>query len=329
MRALILPEKGIDKLQVVDNHPRPVPNDNQLLVKMIASSVNPVDWKMAEYGIMIPSFPCVLGCDIAGEVVEKGSNVHNFQVGDIVFGLPGPGQGCYSEYALMTPELAVKVPHNITPEQAASFPVAVYTCYLTMFCSTAFNLPTTGPRNDDERTILIWGGASSTGMVAIQILAACGYHVITTASAQNHDYLRSLGAHEVFNYRDENVVEQIRAATNNRLCYAYDCAGDDKVFDCLTRDHPAHVAFITRFEMPVGLPENFHCHFVLLLGVMSDPSKGEELFRGGPSLIERLITEGRLLPPKLEIFQGLEGIVDALLKQKHGVNATKVIIKIS
>jgi len=328
MRACVLTEKGLDNLQIVDNFTKPTPNDNQLLVKVIAASVNPVDWKMAEYGIMIPSFPAILGFDVAGEVVEKGSNVHNFEVGDIVFGLP-TGQGCYAEYCLMPPEIALKVPQNITPEQAASFPVVVYTCYLTMFCSTAFNLPTTGPRNDDERTILIWGGASSTGMVAIQILAACGYRVITTASPQHHDYLRSLGANEVFNYRDENVVDQIRAATNNGLRYAYDCAGDDKVFGCLTRDHPAHIAFITRFTKPEVIPDNFNCHFVFLLGVFAEPGKGDELFRGGPALIERLITENRLLPPNLEIFQGLESTPEALKKQKHGVSATKVIVKMS
>jgi len=164
-------------------------------------------------------------------------------------------------------------------------------------------------------------------MAAIQLYSAMGYHVITTASPQHHDYLRSLGAHVLLNYRDANVVEQVKNAANNRLCYAYDCVGDDKVLESLTRDHPAHIAYIARMTVPEGLPQNVTGHVVFLGGAMTNQDLRVSLFTTAPPIVERLILENRLLPPNLEIFNGVEEVADALKRQKHGVSATKVIIK--
>jgi len=282
---------------------------------------------MAEYGFGIERWPAVLGSDVAGEIVEKGTGVTKFEVGDIVFGLGmTPVYGSYAEYCIVEEEMAVKVPQNITPEQAAAFPVAIYTGFLAAFSSIGFGLPTTGPRNVEESFILVWGGASATGMSAIQLYSALGYQVITTASPQHHDYLRSLGAHHVFNYRDENVVEQIKAVAIHGLRFGYDCVGDDKVVQSLSSEHPAHVAYITRQEVP-ALPQNVHGHIIFLGGVLSQAEIRTQLFKEAPPIIERLIIEGRLLPPNLEIFNGVDGVHDALKKQKQGVNAMKVIVK--
>jgi len=154
MKACTLSQQGMDNLKV-ENVPVPKGGPTHLLIKVIAASVNPVDWKMADYGFGIQRYPAVLGCDAAGEVIEKGASVHKFEVGDIVFGLAMPPVfGSFAEYCLMDESMAIKVPHNITPEQGASFPVAIYTGYLALFSGMGFDLPVTGPRSEDRELYL-------------------------------------------------------------------------------------------------------------------------------------------------------------------------------
>ncbi|WP_430611324.1 NADP-dependent oxidoreductase [Enterococcus sp. DIV0876] len=168
---------------------------DQILVKTAATSINPIDWKLREGYLkqMFPwHFPIILGWDIAGEVVELGSAVTTFKVGDAIYARPDTTPfGTYADYAIVDATLAALKPENQTFTEAAAVPLAGLTAYQALFEH--------GHLEAGEK-VLIHAGAGGVGTYAIQLAKAAGAYVITTASQRNHELLRSLGADEVIDY---------------------------------------------------------------------------------------------------------------------------------
>ena len=191
------------KLEEVD---RPTFGEEELLVKVIAASVNPVDYKIREgkYPVVkADKLPYILGRDLAGIVEECGGLVDDWKRGDEVFAVPGIDRGAYAEYAVVKTSEAARKPRNLDFVAAAAVPLAGLTAWEGLFRY--------GGLQAGQR-VLIHGGAGGVGHFAIQFAKAHGAYVITTVSERHVPFVRALGADEVIDYtkqRFEDVVKDV------------------------------------------------------------------------------------------------------------------------
>lgn len=204
MKAVVLPRYGGADELVVADVPVPPCGPGEVLVRLRASSVNPVDWKLgAGYlDAMIPGeFPLIPGWDAAGVVTEVGSAVTDFAVGDEVFGYvrrPVAKWGTYAEYTIAEPHMIARKPASLDWASAGGLSLTGLTA---LQCLDAV-------RVKDGDTVLVHAAAGGVGTLAVQIAKARGARVIGTASARNHDYLVAFGA-EPIEY-GPGLLERIR-----------------------------------------------------------------------------------------------------------------------
>lgn len=202
MKAIRIHEFGKPDVMKLEEIERPVPSAEEILVKVYAGGVNPVDWIIRSgkyYGFQTLKLPLTLGWDAAGIVEETGSNVTDFKKGDEVYGCPNfPGDGSYAEYLVAKASQFALKPRNISFNKAAGVPLAALTAWSGIFEYGKLQL---GQR------ILIHGASGGVGSFALQFAKSKGAYVIGTASAYNHDYLKQLGADEVIDYRNQKFED--------------------------------------------------------------------------------------------------------------------------
>lgn len=206
MKTLKLNEYGNNTKLNFMTSSRPEPRDNEVLVKVFATSINPIDWKVREGHVQSffkPTLPFVLGWDVAGEIVETGKKISNFQINDKIYAMMeiDPSRsGAYAEYIILKENEISHMPQSSTFEEAASVPLAGLTAWQALF-----------EHGELERgqKVLIQAGAGGVGHFAIQIAKSIGAIVYSTASVGNHDFLKSLGADFVIDYKDEKSLESI------------------------------------------------------------------------------------------------------------------------
>ncbi|MFK9095082.1 NADP-dependent oxidoreductase [Bacillus salipaludis] len=196
MKAIVIDQYGgKDQLKERDI-PKPAPKENQVIVKLHATSINPIDWKLREgylRGMLPFEFPIILGWDAAGIIDEVGSNVHIFKAGDRVFARPETtNKGTYAEYTAVDSHLLAKIPDHISFEEAACVPLTGLTAWQCLF---DFGQVKQGDK------VLIHAGSGGVGTFAIQFAKNAGAYVATTAGTQNVEFLKSLGADEVIDYK--------------------------------------------------------------------------------------------------------------------------------
>lgn len=205
MKAVRIHEYGGPEVLTYEDVPRPEPKDGEILVRIHAASVNPVDWIMRNGDLkdMIPHLPIVLGWDFAGVVEQVGSGVSDLAPGDAVYANLGPSAGGYAEYATLPASAAAHKPASLDFVAAASVPLVALTAWQSLFEVAGLSA---------GQTVLIHAAAGGVGSMAVQFAKAKGAHVIGTASAHNADFLRELGADEVIDYtatRFEDVVHDV------------------------------------------------------------------------------------------------------------------------
>ncbi len=131
-------------------------------------------------------------------------------------------RGAYSEYVVEEASLVFRYPSTIPPESAATIPLATITAALGLFHEMGLPLPPA----TCETPVLVWAGSTSVGQYTVQLAKSAGCFVITTASPARHGYLKELGADVCFDYKDSNVVSQIKQAAKDNLAYAFDCISE-------------------------------------------------------------------------------------------------------
>ena len=205
MKAIVVHEYGGPEVLKYEDAPRPEPKDNEVLVRMIAAGVNPVDalirsGKYAKFfGTTLPLIP---GYDIAGVVEKTGAKVTKLKVGDPVYAYVMWGGG-YAEYAVATEGEATAKPKSLTFVEAAGVPLAALTAWQALIDTAKLSA---------GQTVLIHGGSGGVGSFAIQIAKARGAKVIATASTANQDLLKQLGADVAIDYtttRFEDVAKDV------------------------------------------------------------------------------------------------------------------------
>lgn len=202
MRAISQDTLGTPDVLKEVRVPRPVPGPGQILVAVHAAGVNPTDWKHRSLRIFLDRFPQVLGWEASGVVAAVGLGVTLFKPGDEVFGmLPYPhGVGAHAEYVTGPARAFARKPADIDHVKAAALPLCALTAYQALV-DTADVRP--GQR------VLVHAAAGGVGHLAVQIAKSRGAYVIGTASAPKHDFLRSLGADEVIDYRAVDFTEAV------------------------------------------------------------------------------------------------------------------------
>ncbi len=209
MKAFILEQPGdIENLRLTDL-PMPAISAEDVLVKVKAISINPVDMKTRRgkslYGELQKDPPVILGWDISGEVEEVGSDVRNFQKGDEVFGMVNfPGHGkAYAEYVAAPAAHLVRKPAGISHQEAAA---------TTLAALTAWQVLVPQARLQKGQRVLIHAAAGGVGHFAVQIAKHLGAYVIGTASASNASFLKALGVDEPVDYKSvdfESAVQKV------------------------------------------------------------------------------------------------------------------------
>lgn len=200
MRRIVQHELGGPEVLRVDEVDRPQPIPTEVLVKVHAAGVNPVDWKVRANGGFLGEPPFSVGWDVSGVVEEVARGVTRFQPGDEVFGMPWfPRQAAaYAEYVTAPSRQFAHKPRSIDHVHAAGLPLASLTAWQALV-DTAQIKP--------DQKVLVHAAAGGVGHLAVQIAKAKGAYVLGTARAEKHDFLRSLGVDEPIDYSTTPVAE--------------------------------------------------------------------------------------------------------------------------
>lgn len=312
MKAMIIDN---NKVLRIENVSRPMPHRKELLVKVCATSINPVDCKikngMIQTGVQLPQ---ILGYDVSGIVEEIGEQVTDFKVGDEVFYLPRiiGWQGAYAEYHLVEESIVAKKPKNLSHIEIAAIPLA---------CCTAWDALIERAQIKPGETILIHAGAGGVGSLAIQLAKLCGCYVFATCSSKNLDFVKNLGADIVIDYKSEDFVKTVLKNTNDE---GVDIIFDTVGTDVLTKSIDAtknfgRISSIVRVgaNLETAYSKNISIHFVF---VQSGRYKLDKI----RDLIER-----KQIKPVIDSIISLQDIPYAHEKLEKGGIRGKIIVEIA
>ena len=223
MRALLLDRPGALEHLRIGEAPLPEPGPGELRVRVHAVGLNPVDYKLARGGHPAWRYPFILGLDVAGTVDALGPGAEPWTLGDrIAYHGDLSRPGGLAEFAIVPAHVTARIPDSVSFVDAAAIPCAGMTAYQALYHKTTIRAGT---------SLLVQAGAGGVGGFAIQMARLHSVQVITTASARNHDYVRTLGANNVIDYQTEDVVERVLEITQGR--------GVDIVIDTLGAESAA------------------------------------------------------------------------------------------
>ena len=202
MKAVRIHDYGHGDVLAYEEAPMPEISSNEVLVRVVAASVNPVDWKIREGHLkqMIPyPLPLTLGWDVSGIVDAVGAEVTRFKVGDAVYSRPDiKRNGTYAEYVAIREDEIAHKPKTISHAEAASLPLTGITAWEVLFTTAQLKA---------GQTVLIHAGAGGVGSLAIQLAKSCGARVIATTSGKNRAFVESLGADQVIDYQTQRFAD--------------------------------------------------------------------------------------------------------------------------
>jgi len=227
MKAVVLNEYGGAEVLKYRDVPRPEPKEDEILVRVIAAAVNPVD-SYVRQGMFakrgIDNRPLIIGSDIAGVVEKTGANAKRFKAGDAVYSyLAVTRGGAYAEFAIAKESETALKPKNVGFEEAASVPLAGTTAWQALIDSAKIQ---------QGQIVLIHGGSGGVGSLAIQIAKARGLRVIATASTEHQALLKQLGVDQAIDYKTTKFEDTVKDV--------------DLVLNCVRADALAHSYGVVR-----------------------------------------------------------------------------------
>lgn len=204
MKAIRIHAYGEPEVLIYEDAPKPEPKEGEVLIRVHATSINPIDWKIRS-GYMktmvdLP-VPLILGWDASGEVVSTGVGVTEFKAGDAVYTMLGMKAGAYAEYVTVSASLVTLKPQSLNYIHAAAVPLVSLTAWQALFDLAGLK---------EEQRLLIHGAAGGLGSTAVQLAKAKGAYVIGTASSNNVEFLQQLKADEVIDYRTTKFEDIVR-----------------------------------------------------------------------------------------------------------------------
>ncbi|PQE30011.1 zinc-binding dehydrogenase protein [Rutstroemia sp. NJR-2017a WRK4] len=340
------------------------PEKNEIVIKNRALAINPADWIKQDMGsFMFPwmKYPCVMGYDVAGEVVEIGPGVTRFKVGDRVVGMANgtskalntPTKSGFQLYPVLLDHMTSHIPSTLSFEQACVIPLGLSTAACGLFQKDllGLQLPSISPKPTGQ-TVLIWGGSSSVGVNAIQLAVAAGYEVITTCSPRNFELVKRLGASQAFDYNSKTVVvDIIRALQNVKVAGAISIGKGaiDACMDILDKCQGNKFLAMMTYPLPTPPPKHFVipktvATFVPWMatnyvkcktrGIKNAFVEGSSLTLNGigeavyANFLSDALEKGTFVaaPEPKVVGTGLEFVEAAMKIQREGVSACKVVV---
>ncbi|MGB6976638.1 MAG: NADP-dependent oxidoreductase [Gammaproteobacteria bacterium] len=205
MKAVRIHTYGGPEVLKLESAPIPSPKAGEILVRIKAAGVNPVDWKIREGYLkdyLKHQLPLILGWDVAGVVEKLGQDVTRFAVGDAIYSRPDINKdGAYAEFMVLNAEEAAQKPESLSFDEAAAVPLAALTAWQALFDEAKL---------DQGQRVLIHAGAGGVGSFAVQLAKCKNIYVIATASDQSIPLVKSLGADEVIDYRMQDFATLVR-----------------------------------------------------------------------------------------------------------------------
>ncbi|MCJ1311423.1 hypothetical protein MMC25_005094 [Agyrium rufum] len=348
------------------------PTANEIVIRNHAIAINPIDW----YKQNLPSIifgwnklPFITGWDVAGEVVEVGpgdSASKRFKVGDRVVGLAvgmdkrwnQSAGGAFQLYPVLRADLVSPIPDAMSYAEASCMPLGLSTAATALFTKSALGLQYPSPNaKATGETVLVWGGSTSVGSNAIQLGVAAGYEVFTTASPKNYEYVRKLGAAQVFDYKSPTVTKDIIAALKGKKVAGAVAIGHGATTECiciLAASQGKKLIAQATGPVPDPMPSTTGAFMMALPGTMfgfgkemikgkingvssvfingadvmaDDYECGKAIFR---DFLPSALAEGRFAaaPGPVVVGQGLEMVQEGFERHKKGVSAKKVVIEL-
>ncbi|KAJ3825189.1 GroES-like protein [Lentinula raphanica] len=321
---------------VVSDVPILKPGPGQLSIKIIASALNPVDWKIQAWDFFIQKYPAILGTDIAGDVEEVGEGVEGFSKGDKVFaqGFFVNEMGGFQQYTLIPAEIVGKIPPNIDYAQAATIPLGFNTAAIGLLhaqpegagLNPTFDLSV----GYVGQPALVVGGSTSVGQYVIQLFKLLGFStIIAYASAHHTEYLKSLGATHVIDRGEvpiEKVPEVVKKIADVPIKIAFNAVGDnDSRAACIAAIAEGGQVVDVNPEVEAKDPGNGK-RVILVFGTSHHPPHrefGKILWKTLPKLVQ----DGAIVPNRVEkLPNGLAGIDEGLQKMKaNKVSGVKLV----
>jgi NADPH:quinone reductase-like Zn-dependent oxidoreductase len=296
MKAAFIERHGGPDVLKFGDMPDPVAAAGEVVVDIVAASVNGADWKVREgKSGQLSRFPYILGRDFSGVVSAAGAGVTDLRVGDEVFAVCDVGQeGAYAEKIAIKAPIVAKKPGQLSHVDAAALALAG----LTAICTVEDTL-----KLKAGETILIQGGAGGVASFAIQLAKHLGARVITTASAPNHDYLRKIGADEIIDYNAMDFTRVVK-----------DC---DAVFDTVGGD-------VAQRSFSVLKPGG-RAAFIASGPLAPKPDRGDvvalrpNVGRDRPHLerIVALVAQGAVRPPEVTRYRLSEAVAAHRLSESR------------
>ncbi|KAI9644237.1 hypothetical protein NHQ30_007592 [Ciborinia camelliae] len=340
------------------------PSKNEIVIKNGAVAINPADWvKQGMGGYMFPwvKYPCILGYDVSGEVVEVGDDVSRFKVGDRVVGLATgltessntPTKSAFQLYTVLLDHMASHIPNAMSYEKACVIPLGLSTAAVGLFQKDQLDLqlPSLSPKPMGE-TVLIWGGSTSVGVNAIQLAVAAGYEVFATSSPKNFDMCKKLGASQVFDYKSQTAIPDLVNAFKGKTTAGAMSIGKGAAEACMdVIDKCQGKKFISMISYPVPFPPpkrfilpKVISTFVPFMisnqikkvtrGINNKFVEGSTLVRNGVgeavyvNFLPQALEKGTFVaaPEAMVVGKGLEFVEKGMEIQRKGVSAKKVVI---
>lgn len=323
------------------------PTANEVVVRAHAIAVNPIDAIPGfAYRVILPwlTFPAVVGSDVAGEVVEVGSEVTRLRPGDRVVGHAvgidrdrnRAAEGAFQLYVVLMQHMVTPIPDDLPFERAAVLPMSVSTAASGMFQQDqlALRLPTTDPTDRGE-TVLVWGGSTSVGSNAIQLARHAGYRVVATSSPHNFGYLHSLGADATVDYHSRTAARELIDKIGDSPLAGTLAIGNGSLAPTLSiaakvpgrhRIAAAQPAWLTRIALACR-----RRHGVRVSSIWGTNLKDNEV---GPAIYEHFLPAAlangtyRAAPEAVVVGEGLAKIPDALDQLRNGVSAKKLVVTV-
>ena len=315
MKAVVINEFGGREKLTLTELPPPEPAEGEVLVRIRAAGINPVDWKIREGWLkdLLPyEFPIILGWDLAGVIEETGSNVKRFAKGDNIFAYnrkPIVQQGTYAEYATLQESYISHSPDSLSFEESASIPLAALTAYQAVYDAVQLQA---------DQSILIIGASGGVGGFAVQFANLIGARVTAIASEKNHPYLQGLGAEHTICYTKGDFQESFKTICPSGADAVFDLIGGEALKKAGACVKPGgKIVSITDDPRSHVPPEkNIECHFVFV-----EP-KAKQLDH-----IREMVDSGKLKTHLSSIY-ALADVQKAHAEMETGHTRGKIVLKI-
>ncbi|CAG7974604.1 unnamed protein product [Penicillium salamii] len=342
---------GSRRAKVMARIPMPELAGDCVLIKTMAVALNPTDWKHIDF---ISTKGATAGCDYSGIIEEMGSDVdpaHGLQVGDRVAGFnhgcngENLSDGSFAEYIAVKAHINIKLPDWMSFEDGATLAVGITTVAQGMYQQLRLPLPSPTASitaADDAQPILIYGGSTATGTLAIQFAKLSGFKVITTCSPHNFSLVQERGADHILDHNSPTLAKDIRDLAGNELCIVLDCitTGESiiKCCDALAPSSPNRkLQYCGLFTVGALPRSDVEAGFTMSYTALGESFQKWDNYYPGSSedarfvgdfmkLTSKLLEERKIQNHPAEVGSGLEGVLKGLDRLRKGdVSGVKLV----